>query len=302
MNHRVTLAAAALAAFGAVACSAKKDNSAGSTTAANAGTSTGASTGTTAASTAAPTTPPVVTVHAKDFAFDAPKQIPAGMTTFDVVNDGPGLHHVTIVKLADGKSMADLETALKSPGPLPSWATMVGGPNAPAPGHDANATLDMTPGNYALLCFVDVPGGVPHFAKGMASPLTVVAATTPSAPAPVANDSITLQDYKFVVASPITSGKHTFLVHNIAKQPHEVELIKLDAGKTPKDVLSWMQKPSGPPPGEPIGGVAATAESAPIYFTADIAPGNYMLICFVPDAKDGKPHFTHGMMQTIKVS
>ena len=298
MNHRVTLAAAAIAAIGAVACSAKKDNSAGSTTAANAGTSTGA----TAASTAAPATPPVVTVHAKDFAFDAPKQIPAGMTTFDVVNDGPGLHHVTIVKLADGKSMADLETALKTPGPLPSWATMVGGPNAPAPGHDANATLEMTPGNYALLCFVDVPGGVPHFAKGMASPLTVVAATTPSAPAPVANDTVTLEDYKFAVASPITSGKHTFLVRNTAQQPHEIELIKLDAGKTPKDVLSWMQKPNGPPPGEPIGGVAATADTAPVYFTADLTPGNYMLVCFMPDAKDGKPHFMHGMMQTIKVS
>jgi uncharacterized cupredoxin-like copper-binding protein len=38
------------------------------------------------------------------------------------------------------------------------------------------------------------------------------------------------------------------------------------------------------------------------YFTADFAPGNYALICFVPDAKDGKPHFTHGMMQQITVN
>jgi hypothetical protein len=38
-----------------------------------------------------------------------------------------------------------------------------------------------------------------------------------------------------------------------------------------------------------------------VYFTADLTPGEYLLICFLPDAKDGKPHFVHGMMQQIKV-
>jgi hypothetical protein len=33
----------------------------------------------------------------------------------------------------------------------------------------------------------------------------------------------------------------------------------------------------------------------------DLASGNYGLICFVPDAKDGKPHLAHGMMQDFKV-
>ena len=36
-------------------------------------------------------------------------------------------------------------------------------------------------------------------------------------------------------------------------------------------------------------------------FTADLAPGDYGLICFVPDAKDGKPHLMHGMMKQITV-
>lgn len=291
MHYRVTLAAAALAALGVVACSTKKEAPADSLASA-----------TPSASTAAPTSPPVVTVHAKDYAFDAPKQVPAGMTTFHIVNDGPNLHHITIVRLADGKSMTDLSDALKKPGPFPEWATVIGGPNAPAPGHDATATLDLTPGNYALLCFVDMPGGVPHFAKGMASPLTVVASNTASAPAPAADDTLTLDDYSFAIANPITSGSRTFLVRNAAKQPHEVEMVKLAPGKTPKDVIAWIQKPNGPPPGEPMGGVSATTGDAPVYFTTDVTPGDYLLICFVPDAKDGKPHFMHGMMQTVHVS
>src|SRR4029079_15390898 len=36
---------------------------------------------------------PVVTVHAKDFSFDAPKTIAAGQTSFRLVNEGKALHH-----------------------------------------------------------------------------------------------------------------------------------------------------------------------------------------------------------------
>jgi hypothetical protein len=37
-------------------------------------------------------------------------------------------------------------------------------------------------------------------------------------------------------------------------------------------------------------------------FTADFVPGKYALICFLPDAKDGKPHFMHGMVQEVTVN
>lgn len=33
-----------------------------------------------------------------------------------------------------------------------------------------------------------------------------------------------------------------------------------------------------------------------------VTPGDYGLMCFVADAKDGKPHLVHGMVKTIKVS
>jgi len=33
----------------------------------------------------------------------------------------------------------------------------------------------------------------------------------------------------------------------------------------------------------------------------DLAPGEYGLLCFLPDAKDGKPHFVHGMHKQITV-
>ena len=38
------------------------------------------------------------------------------------------------------------------------------------------------------------------------------------------------------------------------------------------------------------------------YVRARLTPGNYMLLCFVPDAKDGKPHLEHGMVLPFSVS
>jgi hypothetical protein len=245
--------------------------------------------------------PNIVTVHAKDFVFEAPAQIPAGMTTFRLINDGANLHHLDIVRLDSGKTLADLQIELAKPAALPGWAVFQGGPNAPDPKKETSATLALQPGNYAMICFVNAPGGVPHFAKGMVYPFTVTSAPAgPAAVAPTPDMTITLTDYAFGLSTPLTAGTHTFEVRNNATQIHEIELIRLAPGKTLDSMMRWLSSPNGPPPGSAIGGIAPFI-GAPNYFTADITPGNYLLFCFVPDATDGKPHFMHGMAKTITV-
>lgn len=243
--------------------------------------------------------PNVVRVTGEDFKFDAPDIIPAGLTEFRFLNKGPSLHHLAILKLAGGKTIDDLRAALANPGPPPSWIKEYGGANAPAPGTESNATLTLTPGNYALICFVDI-GGPPHFAKGMVRGLQVVPSKARD-PKPAASVTMTLVDYNFKFSSPIRAGTRTIRVHNAGKQHHEVELVQLAPGKTVKDVLDWIGKPEGPPPGKPMGGIAGMEPGMTQYFTADFTPGKYGLICFLPDVKDGKPHLAHGMVQEITV-
>src|SRR5207237_787430 len=156
-------------------------------------------------------------------------------TTFHLVNDGPSIHHAQIVRLDSGKTVADLGAAMKNPGPPPAWAVFVGGPNAPDPSASSDAAFNLTPGDYAVLCLVDIPDHVPHFAKGMVHPLTVVAASGPAAPEPTADATVTLSDYSFAVKAPLTAGKHTVKVTNNGPQLHELELIRLEPGKTVKD-------------------------------------------------------------------
>ncbi len=291
---RYTAAPLLIAALVLASC-APKDNSATAK-------SDSAATSPVASAAPAATSPNVVTVHATDFAFQsAPAEIPAGMTTFDLVNDGHTLHHLAIVRLDSGKTMADLQAELAKPAAPPGWVVFEGGPNASDPGKTSNATLDLQPGSYAMLCLVDIPGGVPHFAKGMIKPFSVGASTGPAAPPPASDIAIKLADYTFDISKPITAGHHEFSVTNGATQMHEVELLRLSPGKTIADVVKWMAKPDGPPPASGIGGVAPFTKTTN-YFSADLTPGDYAFICFVPDAKDGKPHFMHGMTKTFTVS
>lgn len=199
----------------------------------------------------------VVTVTGKDFKFDAPDEIPAGLTEFRFLNKGPSIHHMQILKLTNGKTFSDLRTALARQGPPPKWMKEVGGPNAPAPGTESNATLILEPGNYAIICFVDI-GGTPHFAKGMVRPLKVVAASGPVASSPTPDITATLFDYNFRLSAPILAGTHTIKVVNTGTQNHELELVQLAPGKTANDFLAWAGAGmKGPPAAKPIGGIAA---------------------------------------------
>ena len=242
------------------------------------------------------------TIYAKDFAFETPDTISAGLTNFHLVNEGPNLHHVQIVRLDSGKTANDLGAAMKNPGPPPAWAVFVGGPNAPDAGSQSDATFDVAPGNYAVLCLIDIPDKTPHFAKGMLKALTVVPASGPAMAAPNADVTITLADYNFTIKGPLTAGKHTIRVDNAGPQLHEIEIIRLADGKTMKDLGAWMKTMQGPPPANAIGGVVALVPKTGGFVTVDLKPGNYVAICFLPDAKDGKAHMEHGMTKEFKVN
>jgi plastocyanin len=243
----------------------------------------------------------LVTVTTREFAFGAPATIPAGLTTVRLVNQGQEMHHVQLVRLDEGHTVAELmEMAKGAEGPMPAWVKFVGGPNVHAPGAHSESTMVLQAGEYALVCFIPSPDGVPHIAKGMVKPLTVVPASNP-AQAAAAQVRMTLTDYAFDMAPEITAGRRTIQVVNQAAQPHEVALMRLAPGKTPRDLLGWVETQQGPPPAMPLGGTSLLSQGETNQISADFTPGEYVLLCFVPDARDGKPHVAHGMVKQFTV-
>ncbi len=118
---------------------------------------------------------PVTEVKAIDYGFEAPGSLSAGDHVLRFSNGGGEDHEMILIKLADGTSYDD---AL-------AWATenadsdeepdfMVGfwgGYAGPSGRTDVAASL--TPGTYALICFLPAADEEPHFLKGMSKEVTV---------------------------------------------------------------------------------------------------------------------------------
>lgn len=245
--------------------------------------------------------PAEVTVVAREYSFDAPRTVPAGFVKLRMVNRGREAHHTQLLRLAPGKTFADFQRAMQSEGPPPAWVTLVGGPGAADPGGEANATTYMPAGEYVMLCFVPAPDKKPHVAHGMIRPLTVTARKRVTGSAPRPDATIRLVDYGFDMKLPVRAGRRTFEVWTDAAQPHEVILVRLNPGVTAAQFLSFVENPSGPPPGSFLGGVSGLSSRERAYFTVNLRRGTYTLVCFVSDHKDGRPHILHGMVRDITV-
>lgn len=254
----------------------------------------------------------VVTIAADDFAFGMPDTIPAGRTTFRLVNRGREPHQAVIMG-APGKALAELEAAAVPKGPVPEWwraflqlqPTFPGGPGVVVSGDSSVVVVDLAPGNYVVVCFVPSPDGKMHAQKGMFRRLVVTPAPSAATVAaePKSDVTVTLSDFAFATSVPLTAGTHTIRVENSGPQPHELTIERLAPGKTLADWQRWVSGGMrGEPPSIPVGGLAGPDSGKVGWVTVTFTPGNYLFLCYVPDAKDGNPHFVHGMVQQITIS
>ena len=250
--------------------------------------------------------PTVVTIVATDFAFAAPETIPSGLTTFKMINQGTEPHQAVVMGAAD-KGWDEIRNATMTPGPIPPWLTFPAAPGVVVGGDSANATSHLEPGNYFIVCFIPSADGTPHVMKGMVRRLVVrPAPPTASAtvtPAPQADVTVTLSDYSFGLSAPLTAGTHTIRVENAGPQLHEIGIEQLAPGKTIADWQQWAAAGmKGMGPARPVGGLVGPDKGKVGWFTVTLTPGKYLLACYVPDAKDNKPHIEHGMVREITVN
>ena len=265
---------------------------------------------TVAPTTVVPTTvaaPPAapVRIGLADYSFDLPDTLPSGVTRLIGTNTGTEEHQATFIRIDEGQTLETLLTALatapQSGYPL---ATFAGGPQSVAPGESQSVVVDLTPGSYAVMCFIPSPAdGVPHVAKGMLKQVTVTdSGAAGQSPVPP-GDSFVLTNYAFAVPPAIT-GSGTIRVVNNGDQPHEAAVYRVNDGVDPQEALGALtsEHPVGPPPVTPAGGTAMIQPGAVVGIDADWAPGNYVVVCFLPDATDGTPHFTKGMATKFTVT
>lgn len=123
---------------------------------------------------AAPFPATVGSVTLFDFSFEMPAMLPAGRNMYRVVNQGAQFHEFNVIKIAPGKTVADVKAFFDpAPGAPPAGpppGLPVGGMNALGTGGSGIAVLNLTPGDYAAICNVpdqSRPHGDSHLHLGM---------------------------------------------------------------------------------------------------------------------------------------
>jgi hypothetical protein len=248
---------------------------------------------------------PEITIKAADYSFEAPAQIEAGWVKVNLVNNGQEPHHAQLARLNEGTTMDQFLGALQQ-GPEAAFPliTFVGGPGLLDAGFSQQVTLDLVPGQYVLLCFMESHDGLPHLAKGMIKPLEVVAAAEEAEVAssqPKADATIKLKDFSFVLPSEIKAGEQIWKVVNEGPQIHEIMIIKLAEDKGVADVQTFLQSPHGAAPFTNIGGFQALTPGETGWLNLNLEPGEYAALCHVPDPASGHAHTQLGMLMPFTV-
>ncbi len=263
---------------------------------------------------------PMVSVKATDYAFAVAETIKGGMTRLQLDNQGQESHHLQLMRLNDGVTQQQFQETLQSAlqavqtegeGALArifAVASFAGGPASIGPGKQAEAVVNIQPGEYTLLCFIPSPDGVPHLAKGMVKALAVTAASKDQPAEPESKATVSLGDFSFSgLPASFSPGKATIKVVNSGKEPHEMAVMRLK-GITVEQFKGMMtappggDAPSGPPPFEDVGGLQAISPNGAGWATLDLTAGEYALICFVPSpANQGAPHVALGMLGSFTV-
>lgn len=251
---------------------------------------------------------PTVTFTATEYAYEAPTEIPGGLTRIELVNTGELEHGLWFVKLDEGKTIEDflgIMATIETDPQMPDWFAFYGGLTN-APGETTAYTIDLVPGNYAYFSFSGMENEVPDVAQGMLGMLTVTEAPATDAAPPTADVHAELVDYSFVFDGALAAGPQIVQVSNTGSEPHEMILLKLAEGVTLQDALDAMmsgEMPEGEPPAVFAGGAAPMAAGLTAWYEMNLSAGEYGLICFVPSIEnEGAPHLMLGMIQPLSVA
>jgi plastocyanin len=242
-----------------------------------------------------------------EFAFETDlTTIEAGPMEVRLTNGGALEHQAAIFRFDDGEDFGTFAAAAATDGPQAALALVegFGGPNAVAAGGSGSSTQVLVPGEYALLCVIPDAAGVPHAAQGMLRPFTVTEPATPPAedalPLAAPDVEVDLVDLAFTTPTELAAGD-TVQATNRGEQVHEIVTYRLADGETVADVVAAVA--AGTPPEQPAGGLGLVYPGNSAQFALPEEPGDYVFLCFVPDAttEGGPPHLTRGMAAQLSI-
>lgn len=246
------------------------------------------------------------TIHivATDAGFTAPDQVAAGLRHLVYENRGSQVHEAMLVRLPDGMDASGYVDSVRGGALFPAGARDYSGPGLTSPGGSTELWLSIDPGRYILICWNE-----DHATHVPVHPFVAVAGDTPDAVPPRADVGIKLVDFRFELDRTPVSGEQVLRIETVGPSMHEVDLYRLDEGRSLEDLRRWTKRdPRGAPPGVALGGALDSHDlHHVVWIRQRFEPGRYVLWCEMPlsaAAKIGEDFATHsdaGMVREFEV-
>jgi hypothetical protein len=229
-------------------------------------------------SEAQPEPPQEIRITVTDESYEMPGELESEPVSLTLQNEGKQVHRAYFARLNQGVTKKEVRSALStSPDEFILLITIAGSMPEIEPGASSEIGMLFPEGEYVVID-PEVEGPPPF---GF---FTVSPASGPDVAEPEADYSIEAGDFYFEVPDP-SSGEATVEITNVGKQSHEVVIARKGVKREGAEVTT----------------VFAPAPGGKMWTTVTLAPGDYTLVCFLPDPKTGKTHVKLGMKQDFSV-
>lgn len=221
--------------------------------------------------------PADVDITVSDETFEMPTALEAEPVVLTLQNEGETVHRAFFARLNDGVTEEDFEKALsKGADALFPVVTLAGNMSEVKAGESTDITMQFAEGNYVVID-PEVKGPPPF------QFFTVTPPSGPPVEEPTSDYTIETGDFYFEITEPV-SGNATVEITNVGEQSHEVGIGKGPHGEDGEVTTIFAPAPGGR-----------------LWAEVNLKPGEYTLVCFLPDPKTNKPHLKLGMELPFEV-
>lgn len=225
----------------------------------------------------------------------------AGFVRLEVRNEGRHEHGIELVRLKRPLSSMELLQAFAAE--RHSVFEALGGIQQVAPGRLWEMTERLGPGSYALLDFGQ-NGSKPNYARGLYKRFDVAPSRGGGMP-PDTVGEIGMRDFHFDFQLPKGfSGRGVVEITNLGRSSHEVSLVRIEPGHTPKEVLDLLLAGATKPPdwASIVELLSVLDPAKTVYVGFALRPGKYVALCLMDEHASHRLHAQLGMIGTFDVT
>ncbi len=139
--------------------------------------------------------------------------------------------------------------------------------------------------------------------QSVCASLALAALTAEPAAAFISSSNVaafTAREHRFEGPDQLPAGQTTVRLHNKGKDPHQLQFLKLEEGKSAADLAAALKSGTVPSWAKHMGGPNGVGPGRVSEATLYLEPGSYVIICSIP----GKRHQSHaalGMQKAVRV-